>query len=554
MKTSRPITIHDNINTASVIAFFEDASPSDVRAFTRSIETSVPSVVRFTNAFEEAAKISDKVLYETESLADSSKRVYESLVELAGFLGTSAREQNFITMTNHGSESTFEVGWIQQRVGQVIWDRWTQATDDPVMAFAAVANAFASWQYQCGAKASESVEPPLYRYHPERFKASRGYTEAMGKLYRQRVDQATGILTLDQLNEAMGIMVKDLNAKGMRYPRKFKDGHPSPSLVIDSEQNLATAFGRFVQAGRQIMEFPDQLVALLGKTDIDDISLENIRLPYAAQYLSFVPQAHLELEPGWLVDGAYVEQRGPSGDLRFTITASPVDRSLVQNWYLFPEPTYTQDFIERYRTMDLGTAIDTVLAEKLADLKPYIDGEGAKSTDAIIDQANQARGVVPGDVELVNVSSELALVRDDVTRQRHPVYKAALQLVVNALCYLAAYPDDIDAVWPEGTPQSLRDKAQHGQGKEVAKAKSKLASLGYVPVHICGRALADQLVAQQQAKSAPGGPSTHWRRGHWRNQVFGPARSLRKLIWVMPVVVGAKPSEEPESGHIYLVS
>lgn len=84
------------------------------------------------------------------------------------------------------------------------------------------------------------------------------------------------------------------------------------------------------------------------------------------------------------------------------------------------------------------------------------------------------------------------------------------------------------------------------------RAKSKLTALGYVPVHICGKRVAEQRT--HQGIPAHGHVATHWRRGHWRNQVHGPARSLRKLIWVMPVVVGSKHADEPEAGHVYLVS
>jgi hypothetical protein len=48
--------------------------------------------------------------------------------------------------------------------------------------------------------------------------------------------------------------------------------------------------------------------------------------------------------------------------------------------------------------------------------------------------------------------------------------------------------------------------------------------------------------------------ATHWRCGHWRRQAFGPGRSLRKLIWVMPVRVGVKDTDDGDTGHLYLVS
>ena len=87
------------------------------------------------------------------------------------------------------------------------------------------------------------------------------------------------------------------------------------------------------------------------------------------------------------------------------------------------------------------------------------------------------------------------------------------------------------------------------------RARSRLAALGYVPVLLCGQ----QVEKQRQrvgASASPGAghPVTHWRRGHWRNQAHGPGRSLRKLIWLMPMLVGNNQSDEPESGHLYRVS
>jgi hypothetical protein len=42
------------------------------------------------------------------------------------------------------------------------------------------------------------------------------------------------------------------------------------------------------------------------------------------------------------------------------------------------------------------------------------------------------------------------------------------------------------------------------------------------------------------ASSEPGThPRLHWRRGHWRNQPYGPARHERKYLWIEPTLVGA---------------
>ncbi|MCT9633885.1 hypothetical protein NOX73_32960, partial [Pseudomonas aeruginosa] len=45
--------------------------------------------------------------------------------------------------------------------------------------------------------------------------------------------------------------------------------------------------------------------------------------------------------------------------------------------------------------------------------------------------------------------------------------------------------------------------------------------------------------------------ATHFRRGHFRSQPYGPERSLRKVIFIPPVVVNPGQSELP--GRIYEV-
>lgn len=489
----------------------------------------------------------------TESQQVAMARAEESAQELDDFLeGMTHPFETYVLVLNHGHEIIVETGWHDDVAGPVVWDRWASDVDDPVMAYADIGFLFDTPDYRCEPKTAEKPAPPLYRYHPERFKAYRDYAEPVGKLYRQRVDPATGMLTIDQLNEIARHMSTELNQRSLRFPRKRKESHPQPSLVIEAEETLATAYGRFVQAGRQIIDFPPALTEMLAETDIDDIPLNSINLPYASQYLYFGPQPSLEIEPDWLVDGAYVEQRGASGDVRFTVTAVPHEQALSAQWYLFPEVEYTQDFVGEFRSMDLATAIDTVLSSRLAELMKRRARAGGDITATLEEAATESGMALPAGVSVVDVSPTLAAVRDDITRRRHPVYKAALQLVVNALCYVAAYPEDIDTVWPEGTPDSLKQKALHGKGKEQMRAKSKLTALGYVPVHICGQRVAEQRT--HRGIPGHGHVATHWRRGHWRNQVHGPARSLRKLIWVMPVVVGSKHDAEPEAGHVYLVS
>lgn len=551
-------------------ALFGERYNPDLKAYTRSIQTSPQQVAELGNAYAglfQANLPQDlqgddaglQGLFNWYATAEQDAlffKVVESLEHLQEFLeGKNENDYlNYLKVTNHGPEVTMELGWQDRRVGRVVWDRWTQTFEDPVMAYVLVADQFDLAFYECTPKPNERAEPPMYRYHPERYKANRTHAEAIGKMFRQRVDPRTGFMTIDQLNEAVGHVVQELNAKAMNHPRRLTLDAPGPSLIIDAEQTLWTAYGRFVQAGRQIMDFPPSLTEMLSKTDIDDIPLNTIRMPYASQYVHFGPQPELELEPGWLVDGAYVEQRGEAGDLRISITAVPKDHMESEKWYVRPEPEFSQDFVSEFRTMDLATAIDTVLAERLASLEKARQRVGGNITQKIQEEAAATGHEIPKDLDLVDIGPKMAAVREEITRHRFPVYKAAIQLVVNALCYVAAYPDDIDTAWPPGTPEALMKKADTGVGKEKARARSKLSALGYVPVHICGKRIAEQRESLNMAAPSAGSMATHWRRGHWRNQAHGQGRSLRKLIWMMPMLVGAKDKEDAEFGHLYLVS
>lgn len=69
------------------------------------------------------------------------------------------------------------------------------------------------------------------------------------------------------------------------------------------------------------------------------------------------------------------------------------------------------------------------------------------------------------------------------------------------------------------------EKRKHGRIKQHALWSPNLIGWHYVQ---------SKTVDGTHAK-----PRMHWRRGHVRNQPHGPGRTLRRLIWVEPVLVGA---------------
>lgn len=526
-----------------------------VRAFTRQLRGKPDHVLEFERVFHQLIFDARIDWESTPSQEDLVERSEECLLDMTSFLSTkSPHWSSYVVLIDHGRDITVEIGWLDFAAGQVLWDRWTTETDDPAMAFASIGFLFDTRDYRREPKSIEASESPLYRYHPERFRAYRDYSGKLRAVYLEQVEPATGMLTLEQLNDLTRPLVEELNQKGMAFPRKLKDDFPQPSMVMDAETSLAVAYGRFVQAGRQIMDFPPLLTEMLASTRVDDIPLNSIRLPYASQYLYFGPQEELKLEPGWLVDGAYVESRGPDGAISFTVTAVPHDHGLSSLWYLLPEVQYKQDLGSDFRFMDLATATDMARSDDQAELLKQRETFGGDMLDELKQACEQSGEPLPDGLRLEDISPKLADERLAIVARRHPVYLSALKLVVNALCYVAAYPDDLATAWPDGTPSKLKHKVIHGAGKEQKRAKSKLEALGYVPVHICGQQLASQVATHVDPATGLRHVTTHWRRGHWRRQAFGPNRSLRKLIWVMPVRVGAKNSGDEDTGHLYLVT
>lgn len=221
---------------------------------------------------------------------------------------------------------------------------------------------------------------------------------------------------------------------------------------------------------------------------------------------------------------------------------------MVWSWH---HGIYTQDFIGDYRNFDLATAINRKNDEKRNELKAKRIESGGYITEKLKSEFQNHGERFPEDTTIIDVSQENALKRLAQDDQEFPVYQRAMRLAVNALCYLTAYPDDIQTVWPEKTPKGLAAKANSENPKESEKAKNKLASMGYIPIYFCGRKIDDQVRLAGGTLVREGGIATHWRRGHWRNQPHGPGASLRKLMWIMPTLVGS--GETDVQGHIYQV-
>ena len=402
---------------------------------------------------------------------------------------------------------------------------------------------------------------PLWRYHPERLLRHQTYGRAIAKAGSKH----HGDPTMELLREIGDIFaIEDRKTLDMRPSRARADTDRNFGRALSHYQETLIGFATYSGHGRQIFDIPQKLTEMFVHSDVDDIQWANVKMPYPCIYLHFGAQPDMDLGFGWQVEGVYICEItvGEQRHVNITVVSAPptpTDYFAVDT--VIP-PCYSCAIGPEHMGMPLAEALELRLSEKIAELTHQSEHEPLAE-----DVRKQAReqGEPPG-VKIVSVQRQIAREELALLSGRHDAFKRTLRLVVNALCYLTAYPKDVQTVWPHTTPKHLlRDLERAGNNRNAKRsALNKLADAGFTAVNFCGRALESELSRQDQRTQSDTGDrviATHWARGHWKRQPHGPQNSLRKLQWRMPVLRRSRHRDEAEGdspddalGHIYLAS
>lgn len=378
------------------------------------------------------------------------------------------------------------------------------------------------------------------RYHPERMRISRQFA----KRFADRVAPGEVGLSADVADELQREILDLMRERHVDFPVVLRDRYPERlSVIVGSEVVMLAFYLVYRASGKEIFDFPARLVEMMRHSDAGEIKVSQIRAPYRAQYIHFGVQEDLEIAPAWPCDGAYVQQ-AEDGALTVRLVGRPKRFEEVERWHIRPEPQFTYRFETKDADLDLDTAVTVAIERDLLEMEIELANFIASEAPKV---AAEQRLSVPSVVERARA----------VYERHHAQVKAskgiahkALSLVVNALCYLTAYPDDSELQWPDGAPAALRLQADNASPKKRDAAMRQLASLGFSRVRICGRHLRHEAPETSAAGAAV---RPHWRRGHWRNQAHGQGRQLRRLVWIMPMLIHADAlaADEEIPGHIY---
>lgn len=288
--------------------------------------------------------------------------------------------------------------------------------------------------------------------------------------------------------------------------------------------------GQYEACGRQIFDLNDRLTEMLVHTDVGEVTLQDLHLPYDACFIRFGARSEIRLpfeEGRWeYVDGAFVgwTPYDESGERRLKLGFSTVHEDGLGVGY--PGPTF--DLLPEELKLPVPDAIARALerrVRRLATPEPG-DNDSAAALKSYIRQEAEDSG---------------------------EVVAAAASLLVNALFYLESIEHHLPSPSPgRDTPPDLLAKWMSVPQQRRHKQVSRLTADGYAVVRMVG----GEIDAGSKVSAGVGlNRKVHWRRGHWRMQRHGEALAQRKRIWIKPTLVGAEHSDSVElPGRIYVPS
>jgi hypothetical protein len=285
------------------------------------------------------------------------------------------------------------------------------------------------------------------------------------------------------------------------------------------ETQAALIYGEWAQRGAALYAFKQPLTEALMATGLGEVAIADLHFPFNCAYFHFGAQPGLLLESGAAVTGAYLLLHEGQA-LRIFLTAPlAADTSWPERW--------NEIYDLRIQASHFNKDVESAIAHALAD-----DAEDLRQAAETISNAAGPRAAE-------GKASAEALLESHTANQA--TFTRCLQLIVNAICYVTAFPEDAKNDWQTGTPEKMKNKAEAGPPKEAGRAVSKLNAMGYRKAWYIGGEFSAAGENVEGGHVAP-----HWRRGHWRSQAHGPQMSLRKLIWLKPTrVLGGAASDEP---------
>src|SRR6266568_356712 len=371
---------------------------------------------------------------------------------------------------------------------------------------------------------SDQKGPRWAHFHPSRILRTRPRVRSL-PLPTQMV---SGVISGTDFQNVMQVRRREATAHMLAFDRLARPRETRLALIHSDCDSTIAAFVHRANGGA-IYVFPDGLAEEFDKTDCGEVRVVDIKLPFPNVFLKFTPPERIFLADGAPVDGCYVVNQG--NEYVFTLTSKmdnvDYERSIS---IACLDPTFSLHLPANEPEMSVNTAVERGIEKFLA-----LNAPPEENLSTTLERPD---GTV---AHFVDVRVPSRRRRIEVFRSQESIFRACLNIVINAACFIAFRPDDISEDWEGEPPQELinaaNDPRTNRRGRDRKRdALRKLDNGDYTRVRICGRDMFSQKQTEGE-KVRGAAPRAHWRRGHWRRQRHGPSLSLVVLRWIRPTLV-----------------
>ncbi|HKP47046.1 MAG TPA: hypothetical protein VJT50_10625 [Pyrinomonadaceae bacterium] len=370
---------------------------------------------------------------------------------------------------------------------------------------------------------SGDVVPPKWAsFHPSRTLRTRPAVRALPS-----PSLTNGLMNMPDYEAILNVRHREANAHMLAFERLAR---PRDMALFNVDTNSTMAAFMHRAHGGAIYVIPDRLVEEFDHTDCAEVRVGDIKLPFASVFLKFTPPTPIYLEENARVDGCYVGKQGD--EFLFTLTAriDGVDYETSMSLACL-DPIFALHVPTSDPELTINGAVELGIEAFLRENQPPVENFSGK--------IERPDGTIAHVEDIRQRSRERRIER---FRSQEPAFRACLNIMVNAACFIAFRPHDVSDAW-EGAPSAELLAAANATGDSRRSrdkklgAQRKLESGDFTQVKICGQNLFGRAAESNGDMKDGKSPRAHWRRGHWRRQRHGTGLSLVVLRWIRPTIV-----------------
>jgi hypothetical protein len=305
--------------------------------------------------------------------------------------------------------------------------------------------------------------------------------------------------------------------------------HARDRLPFQNDIDACLAAYTHRASGGAIYVLPERLVEEFSNTDFDDVRVGDLKLPFDNLFIKFTPPEPLYLAEGAPVDGCYIVKQMDEYFVSVTSYWEGVD-------YVRSIPLTTLDlrFNLHLPAEDAEISINAAVEKGIEAFMK----ENSPPTEDLSQMVTRPDGTT---CYVEDVRAKSRKRRIEVFQSQEPVFRACLNIIINAACFISFRPEDITEEWDGEVPEWVIEALNDPKGTRRSRDRKRdayrhISNSDYTRIKICGK----NLFADFPHSGATGhcvSPRAHWRRGHWRRQRYGPALAFVIPRWIRPTIV-----------------